>query len=208
MNSIHADKIKTSLKIYATYQLIIATVAAIFSIAIVKSNPPTPPSLKEKEFREQKYNRKNKEVLETMINGKTTNSEQAQNIQTQTNLKTFIRSLFQLIQKKQFLIILLMMSITQTIEVLYQTLIDQLIIAKFPGKEQQIGIIGCIAVLLCFFTNLGVGSILDKVRAYKQVSLGIFFVSGIGAVAWIALLSASNSLTAIAVALCYFDEYE
>ena len=138
--------------------------------------------------------RKSLIVCETMPVSDTPNNKR--------NKSIFRKSLIDLLKNKHFILILIMMAISQTIEILFQALLNQMLIYKFKGKEQTIGVVGCVAVVLGFFTNIIAGIIIDKTKEYKKVSTIIFIISGISGIVWSILLEKSDSFIGIVITFC------
>ena len=114
-------------------------------------------------------------------------------------MKTAILKLF---KNKQFHLIVRVQGITATIEGIYEMLLNELLIKLYPGYEKSIGMIGFIAVILGFGTNILVGLIIDKTSASRMVSVLVFLMTTLCCVIWTLLLEYIDSFFALAIVFC------
>ena len=81
-------------------------------------------------------------------------------------------------------------------------LLNELLIKLYPGYEKNIGMIGFIAVILGFGTNILVGLIIDKTSASRMVSILVFLMTTLCCVIWTLLLEYIHNFFALAIIFC------
>ena len=197
-NHENIELIEKNIHSFLISQSVPAIAVFLYTLFIVKNNPKTPPNIIEQQQEQEK------EEYRNLIKGKkygsdNENDRKSLNQFQYLDLKTAILKLF---KNKQFHLIVHVQGITATIEGIYEMLLNELLIKLYPGYEKSIGMIGFIAVILGFGTNILVGLIIDKTRASRMVSVLVFLMTTLCCVIWTLLLEYIDSFFALAIVFC------
>ena len=197
-NHENIELIEKNIHSFLISQSVPAIAVFLYTLFIVKDNPKTPPNIIELQQEQEK------EEYRNLIKGKkygsdNENDRKSLNQFQYLDLKTAILKLF---KNKQFHLIVHVQGITATIEGIYEMLLNELLIKLYPGYEKSIGMIGFIAVILGFGTNILVGLIIDKTSASRMVSVLVFLMTTLCCVIWTLLLEYIDSFFALAIVFC------
>ena len=197
-NHENIELIEKNIHSFLISQSVPAIAVFLYTLFIVKNNPKTPPNIIEQQQEQEK------EECRNLIKGKkygsdNENDRKSLNQFQYLDLKTAILKLF---KNKQFHLIVHVQGITATIEGIYEMLLNELLIKLYPGYEKSIGMIGFIAVILGFGTNILVGLIIDKTSASRMVSVLVFLMTTLCCVIWTLLLEYIDSFFALAIVFC------
>ena len=197
-NHENIELIEKNIHSFLISQIVPAIAVFLYTLFIVKNNPKTPPNIIELQQEQEK------EEYRNLIKGKkygsdNENDRKSLNQFQYLDLKTAILKLF---KNKQFHLIVHVQGITATIEGIYEMLLNELLIKLYPGYEKSIGMIGFIAVILGFGTNILVGLIIDKTSASRMVSVLVFLMTTLCCVIWTLLLEYIDSFFALAIVFC------
>lgn len=197
-NHENIELIEKNIHSFLISQSVPAIAVFLYTLFIVKNNPKTPPNIIEQQQEQEK------EEYRNLIKGKkygsdNENDRKSLNQFQYLDLKTAILKLF---KNKQFHLIVHVQGITATIEGIYEMLLNELLIKLYPGYEKSIGMIGFIAVILGFGTNILVGLIIDKTSASRMVSVLVFLMTTLCCVIWTLLLEYIDSFFALAIVFC------
>ena len=197
-NHENIELIEKNIHSFLISQSVPAIAVFLYTLFIVKNNPKTPPNIIEQQQEQEK------EEYRNLIKGKkygsdNENDRKSLNQFQYLDLKTAILKLF---KNKQFHLIVHVQGITATIEGIYEMLLNELLIKLYPGYEKSIGMIGFIAVILGFGTNILVGLIIDKTCASRMVSVLVFLMTTLCCVIWTLLLEYIDSFFALAIVFC------
>ena len=197
-NHENIELIEKNIHSFLISQSVPAIAVFLYTLFIVKNNPKTPPNIIELQQEQVK------EEYRNLIKGKkygsdNENDRKSLNQFQYLDLKTAILKLF---KNKQFHLIVHVQGITATIEGIYEMLLNELLIKLYPGYEKSIGMIGFIAVILGFGTNILVGLIIDKTSASRMVSVLVFLMTTLCCVIWTLLLEYIDSFFALAIVFC------
>lgn len=191
--------IENGMKLVVLHQLIAGVIATVVTFTFVRSRPKTVPSLAEERLLSS-----NSSISTVDDNS----ANQTKLIVTkrrswkQTNEKTFWESIKGLFTHKAFLVITHITSVTATVEITYEMILNDALTNIFPGKEKQIGLVGFIAVILGFFSNIVSGVVIDKTKAYKAVTCVTFLLTAIFIATWMVLIEFYHSFFAISAIYC------
>ena len=197
-NHENIELIEKNIHSFLISQSVPAIAVFLYTLFIIKNNPKTPPNIIELQQEQEK------EEYRNLIKGKkygsdNENDRKSLNQFQYLDLKTAILKLF---KNKQFHLIVHVQGITATIEGIYEMLLNELLIKLYPGYEKSIGMIGFIAVILGFGTNILVGLIIDKTSASRMVSVLVFLMTTLCCVIWTLLLEYTDSFFALAIVFC------
>lgn len=197
-NHENIELIEKNIHSFLISQSVPAIAVFLYTLFIVKNNPKIPPNIIELQQEQEK------EEYRNLIKGKkhgsdNENDRKSLNQFQYLDLKTAILKLF---KNKQFHLIVHVQGITATIEGIYEMLLNELLIKLYPGYEKSIGMIGFIAVILGFGTNILVGLIIDKTSASRMVSVLVFLMTTLCCVIWTLLLEYIDSFFALAIVFC------
>ncbi|XP_057299410.1 feline leukemia virus subgroup C receptor-related protein 2-like [Hydractinia symbiolongicarpus] len=167
-NSNNTNVIGSSIQSFLLSQLVPAVFVFGFVLVTVKSKPKHPPNLSAKIFKNEH------------------NKIQDNNIyRYHHSLKSAI---FMLLKNVDFHFVIHLQGITASIEGIFEILLNEMLIELYPGQEQGIGMIGFLAVIFGFSSNILVGSIIDKTGSYRKVTFGVFFLTTFFCIVWSVLL--------------------
>ena len=105
--------------------------------------------------------------------------------QESINFKAFKTDILALMRNTGFMLILHIHAIVWIQETIWQTLLNELLIPKFPGREFQIGVMGAAGQVGVMITNLAVGPILDRTQSFRTVTITVLAIALILMVAFV-----------------------
>jgi len=197
-NSDNMNEIQEDVQFFLLTQLIPATMVLFFVSIFAKKQPKTAPSFLE--MKQKEYIEEYKSLIKSLRNNKDEDSVTTIPIQFQyLNLRIAIYKLF---KNFNFHLIVHMQGITAAIEGIYELLLNEMLIDKFPGYEKNIGIIGFVAVMLGFATNIVVGMVVDKTGSCKRISLIIFLITSFCCIILSVLMEYFDNFIALSIVFC------
>ena len=200
-------------------QAVFCTFLALLSLVIIKDAPPTPPSRSQELV--LKCKRRNfvneatgngddgksaTDVNSTeradlsliMSNGSTDEAPKSQAV------PTFGASLFILAKMKSFHLVCQAYGFYFGLFAAYNTILNQMVVTKYPGKEREIGYMGFAAVNCGLFAIFFSGIWLDKTRKYKSLSIAIFMAASTSMLLFTLLLEYHDSFMILFISFCVF----
>ena len=97
-----------------------------------------------------------------------------------------------------------MFSVIVSIELTLESLLNDSLINIFPGYEKEIGILGFTSITFGFISNIIVGYIIDKTKAYKIITIIIFGMGSLFALTWTLLLEFYRSFPLVGLTCSLF----
>ncbi|XP_065341814.1 heme transporter FLVCR1 isoform X2 [Cloeon dipterum] len=140
---------------------IFTTILFVFLVIFFKAEPPTPPSAAQ-------ANR-----------GTSADDESA---------AEFVRTLVRLFKNGGYILLLLSYGINVGVFYALSTLLNQIVIANFPGADSDAGTIGLCIVLAGMLGSLVCGIVLDKTHKFKETTLIVYTFSFVGMILYSATL--------------------
>jgi len=196
-------------------QAVFCSFMVICCVILVKNSPETPPSmsqvllLKRKQNSELRKQRKNKVEAEKMITEKviftaSTNSTEFSTHSSEDHHLGFIQSLKILSRDVNFHLVAQSYGFYFGLFAAYNTVLNQMCTVHYPGKEEQIGLMGFTSVILGLFGIFLAGLWLDKTKRYKFISIGTFACCTISLFVFTILLVYGGSFVAVFISFCIF----
>ena len=203
-------------------QACFCTFMVVCCVIFVKNAPKTPPSMSQVlllQSKEKKLMEKRKKVGQT---GKTKMSTAGENktikestidmerspIITKENDKSevlsFIGSLQILFRDEMFHLVTQAYGLYFGLFAAYNTVLNQMCMVHYPGKEGEIGLMGFTSVILGLFGIFSAGIWLDKTNRYKIISVGTFGCCTISLLAFTLLLVYSGNFVVVFASFCIF----
>jgi len=209
-------------------QAIFCTFLVVVSVIFVRRVPLTPPSMSRARLVRIKEEKKMQKKLQKQIDhekevqltsyihhaNKTfhntgelyeyyDNSSKSQ-LDSQFETFGFAQSFKLLAKNKAFLLTSQTFGIYFGMYLTISTLLNHICTVNFPGKEQEIGIMGSVSVLLGLVAMLIGGIWIDKTRRYKLISVGTFLCCTVSLLVFFIVVSHSNSFQATFISYCIF----
>ena len=216
---------------YGMYRMLISQAVfcsflALVSLAVIADAPPTPPSrsqalvLKSKRknflYELAGNNLENKNDADTgmpkMERADSSLSElsisadqnsMANNTEDQA-VPNFAASLFILAKNKSFHLICQAYGLYFGLFAAYNTILNQMVVSKYPGREKEIGYMGFAAVNCGLFAMFFSGIWLDKTRRYKSLSIAIFIAGSTSMLLFTLLLEYHDNFMFLFASFCIF----
>lgn len=206
-------------------QACFCTFMVVCCVIFVKNAPKTPPSmsqkliLQSKESKEKNLMEKRKKVgqsskiktsaaKENKIIKESTIDVERSPIITKENDKlevmSFIGSLQILFRDKMFHFVTQAYGLYFGLFAAYNTVLNQMCMVHYPGKEGEIGLMGFTSVILGLFGIFSAGIWLDKTNRYKFISVGTFGCCTISLLAFTLLLVYSGNFVVVFASFCIF----
>lgn len=115
-------------------------------------------------------------------------------------------SVAKLIRNVNYILLLVTYGINVGVFYAISTLLNQMVLAYYPGEETSVGWMGLLIVLAGMLGSVVCGMILDKTHKYKQTTLTVYVLSTLGMIAFTMVLrySAFWSLFLMAGLLGFF----
>ena len=192
-------EIKRDIKSFLLQQLVVAGVATAIVFLFSQSRPKTPPSTVESiRLANEKKIKKRAEL--NLIDYNERQEEANERINSDDCHGNFWTSIKTLLKNRNYLLLLHLLAIVVAFELTIETLLNDSLILMFPGKEREIGIIGFTSITTGFISNVLVGLIIDKTKAYKYTSVTIYGLIFLCSVIWTLLLEFYPSFPLVALA--------
>lgn len=206
-------------------QAVFCTILVIISVIFVRRVPLTPPSMSQALRLRQKQKKKLQKKLQKEKEVKLTgyinyasesiqNSDDFYECSSNNSSSTleddsfqtygFVESFCQLAKNKPFHLITHSYGIYFGLYLAINTLLNHICTLNFPGKEQEIGIMGFISVILGLVAILVAGIWIDKTRRYKLISVITFLFCGLTLLTFILVLNHSKNFKATFICFCIF----
>ena len=191
-------------------------------VIFVKNAPKTPPSMsqvlilqsKQKKLMEKTkkvgktYKTKTSTIEENKIIKESTIDIERCPIITKENEKlemiSFVGSLQILFRDKMFHFVTQAYGLYFGLFAAYNTVLNQMCMVHYPGKEGEIGLMGFTSVILGLFGIFSAGIWLDKTNRYKFISVGTFGCCTISLLAFTLLLVYSSNFVVVFASFCIF----
>ena len=191
-------------------------------VIFVKNAPKTPPSMsqvlilqsKQKKLMEKTkkvgktYKTKTSTIEENKIIKESTIDIERSPIITKENEKlemiSFVGSLQILFRDKMFHFVTQAYGLYFGLFAAYNTVLNQMCMVHYPGKEGEIGLMGFTSVILGLFGIFSAGIWLDKTNRYKFISVGTFGCCTISLLAFTLLLVYSSNFVVVFASFCIF----
>jgi len=116
----------------------------------------------------------------------------------------FLKSFKIIAKNKNFLLITQSYGLYFGLYLAINTLLNHICTVNFKGKEQAIGIMGSVSVVLGLVAIFLAGIWLDKTRRYKLIGVGTFGMCAITLLIFMLVLKHSKSFNATFVCFCVF----
>ena len=169
-NSDSMSSIGKDLGSYLLMAAIQAVVTVIYICAAVKDKPKTPPCLGE--WQKDEHQRNNAEQNDTEY-------VSTKNV----NIVVWFGGYRVLRKNTSFHIIAQINGLIFGTETLWLIALNDILIPRFPGYEPEIGTMGMLGLVIGIPTNVLVGVLLDRTRAFKKITLATtgltFFFTGL-----------------------------
>lgn len=97
---------------------------------------------------------------------------------------TYWKSMMNLIRNKNYVVLLITYGINVGVFYAISTLLNQVILVHFPGKEEDAGWMGVTIVIAGMFGSVVCGFVLDKTHRFKETTLATYVFSLAGMIAF------------------------
>ncbi|XP_046661757.1 uncharacterized MFS-type transporter C09D4.1 isoform X1 [Homalodisca vitripennis] len=108
----------------------------------------------------------------------------AQAVQRNAESVPFATSIKHLATNPAYVLLLVSYGINVGVFYAISTLLNQIFVAHFPGKEEDAGRIGLMIVVAGMLGSVCCGIVLDKTHKFKETTLGVYFFSLVGMVVY------------------------
>lgn len=191
-------------------QAVFCTIMVVLCLVLIHDAPQTPPSMSQKLILVQK--RKKREEKQKGIQNNTSvddgkyenndnhidcSSESGEVINFRTSLKLLIKD-------KNFHLVAQAYGIYFGLFGAYNTTLNQMCMNHFPGREQEIGLMGFTSVILGLIGILLAGVWLDKTKRYKSISVATFLACTTSLLAFTLILVYTDNFTLVYVSFSIF----
>lgn len=196
--------VRTGIRTFLLAQMVPSLFVFLLICIFVKNRPPSPPNVVELNLRREELVMKHEKLQESLnlIIEQDGNIIVLDAVLMQANhYHTLMKSLKKLLKNSDFQLIFHMQGIVASIEGLFEILLNEMLVGIFPGMEREIGILGFVAVILGFSTNILVGTMLDKTGQYRRVSFFVFFLTTLLGVFWCIAIEMIHNFLVIAIIL-------
>lgn len=193
-------------------QALFCSLLAFSSILLVQSAPPTPASrsqalvlkMKDKKFINSQLNDKVYDTQEKTESTPDSSNGNCKGANNSVEFPTFYESLFVLVKDKSFHLVCQAYGFYFGLFAAYNTILNQMVIARYPGKEKEIGYMGFAAVLCGLFAIFFSGIWLDKTKRYKSLSIAIFTTCAVTLLIFTLLLTYHDNFMLMFISFCVF----
>ena len=207
-------------------QAIFCSLLAFLGLVVIKDAPPTPPSRSQELVLKIKAQGFAKEIADYGSDENATNNSKDQDkkilsdsvsngpadeesVSPGTNLEcqsvpTFGESLIVLAKQKSFHLVCQAYGLYFGLFAAYNTILNQMVISRYPGKEKAIGYMGFAAVNCGLFAIFFSGIWLDKTRRYKSLSVAIFLAGSVTMLLFTLLLKYHDNFMILFISFCVF----
>ncbi|XP_066915277.1 heme transporter FLVCR2-like [Clytia hemisphaerica] len=181
-------------------QAIFCTVMVILCLILVHDFPKSPPSMSQllliqNKQRKLEQKKKNKNISK---------GKQIESIADENQHMNFKTSLALLVKDVNFHLVAQAYGIYFGLFGAYNTVLNQMCMNHFPGKEQEIGLMGFTSVILGLIGILLAGIWLDRTRCYKLVSIGTFIACSVSLLTFTLILIYSGNFILVYVSFSIF----
>lgn len=194
-------------------QAVFCTFLVILSVILIRNAPSSPPSmsqlliLKSKQAAAKKTNKyrvQTKTVEDT--DNQVATSGDSSTASTDSNVKTagFLQNLKSLSKDRAFYLVTQSYGLYFGLFAAYNTVLNQMCMLNYPGKEKEIGLMGFTSVLLGLVGILLAGIWIDKTNRYKSISIGTFVCCSVALLIFTLLLQYGGNFTLVFVSFCIF----
>jgi len=198
-------------------QAVFCTFLALLSLVVIQDSPPTPPSRsqelvlksKRRDFvNEISFNGSERTSLQSTITADP--AEMPTNKATKTldsepqTVPHFAASLVLLAKDKSFHLVCQAYGLYFGLFAAYNTILNQMVVTKYSGKEKEIGYMGFAAVNCGLFAIFFSGIWLDKTRRYKALSTSIFMAASMTMLLFTLLLEYDDNFMLLFPSFCVF----
>ena len=171
----------------------------ILSIFVIKANPDSPPS------RSRALSIQRQETKKEIRKLSTTTGEVPEHLTRDRSQSTgLFRNWKFLLTSVPFHLLTQAYGLNFGLFVTISTLLNQMTIPHYPGREQLIGIMGCCAVLCGLVGIFSVGVFVDKTHRFKMASVSTITLSGCSLLAFVVVLRFTNNFTAMFCCYCIY----
>uniref|UniRef100_A0A1B6H316 Choline/ethanolamine transporter FLVCR1 n=1 Tax=Cuerna arida TaxID=1464854 RepID=A0A1B6H316_9HEMI len=108
----------------------------------------------------------------------------AQAVQRNAESVSFATSIKHLATNPAYVLLLVSYGINVGVFYAISTLLNQIFVGYFPGKEEDAGRIGLMIVVAGMLGSVCCGIVLDKTHKFKETTLGVYFFSLVGMVVY------------------------
>ncbi len=223
-NSSDMDLVKSRMSTLLISQAVVCSCLVLLSVLVIEERPPTPPSQSQalvmkladrkamQEIFEGKlvWDSSEEDKLEYADNGGADElvykkpAESTKGAQSFQNIPNFRQSLLLLAKNKSFHILAQAYSIYFGCLGAYNTVLNEMIIWKYPGKEKEIGYLGCAANLFGVIAMFFCGVWLDRTKIYKKLSSVIISLCLISILVFTLILRYDDNFITLFVSFCVF----
>ena len=202
-------------------QAIFCTLLTFVSLVVIKDAPPTPPSRSQELVLKIKNRKFAADIFADSEEGNSRvkddpESTEASLLKRSANgnmftfgsnchhVPAFGESLLILARQKSFHLVCQAYGLYFGLFAAYNTILNQMVISKYPGKEKEIGYMGFAAVNCGLFAIFFSGIWLDKTRKYKILSIAIFTAGSVTMLLFTLLLEYHDNFLVLFVSFCVF----
>ena len=202
-------------------QAVFCTVMVVMCLVLIHDAPKTPPSMSQKLILDQKQKKQKEKQKQKDIqkkkqkdiqnksnfdhtdkpksgdNPSSEGSHSGENINFRTSLKLLIKD-------KNFHLVAQAYGIYFGLFGAYNTTLNQMCMNHFPGREQEIGLMGFTSVILGLIGILLAGVWLDKTKRYKSISVATFLACTVSLLVFTFVLVYTDNFTLVYVSFSIF----
>ncbi|XP_057289612.1 feline leukemia virus subgroup C receptor-related protein 2-like [Hydractinia symbiolongicarpus] len=194
-------------------QAVFCTFLVILSVILIRNAPSSPPSMSQLLILESKHaaaKKTNKNRVGTKAVGdadkQVAAAGESSKASTDSNVKTagFLQNLKSLSKDKAFHLVTQSYGLYFGLFAAYNTVLNQMCMVNYPGKEKEIGLMGFTSVLLGLVGILLAGIWIDRTSRYKSISIGTFTCCSVALLIFTLLLQYGGNFTLVFVSFCIF----
>lgn len=187
-------------------QAIFCTIMVVCCLVLVRDCPESPPSMSQLLVWKNKQKKQQLKKVKSQESASTTASESTESSDDNTVVDTnnFKKSLSLLARDRNFHLVAQAYGIYFGIFAAYNTVLNQWCMIHFPGREQEIGLMGFTSVILGLIGIFLAGVWLDKTARYKFISIGTFLACGLSLLTFTLILVYSGHFVMVYVSFSIF----
>ena len=185
-------------------QAIFCTLMVVLCAILVKDAPNSPPSMSQYQILKSKQKKLLSKKMNKEGKDKTKEEKTDQSNEDHINVMSFSQSLKQLACDKMFNLVTQAYGIYFGLFGAYNTVLNQLCMNHFPGKEKEIGLMGFTSVILGLVGIFLAGVWLDRTKRYKSVSVTTFLCCALTMLLFTFLLVYINNFKLVYTSFCLF----
>ena len=189
-------------------QAVFCSVLMLPLVIVIKDHPQSPPSMSQAllwDHHSKNSTASKTDILSIIENTKSNHhNEKTRLISKQSKGLTFFRSLVALLKNKSFHLIAQAYSLYFGTFVTYNTVLNEMMILKYPNKVREVGLMGCAAVIFGLVAIFLSGIWLDKTRRYRLHSIVTFAACAVSMLAFTVFLWYHDNFILIFVIYCVF----